>query len=40
VDRKYISFEPLRVAMTAFHVIIADKRVIYIWQVQKQGRGE
>lgn len=44
VDSKYLHIEPLHVAMTNTHVIVASEDVVYLWMyknsVVKQSQGE
>lgn len=44
VDSKYLHIEPLHVAMTNSHVIVASEDVVYLWMyrnsVTKQAQGE
>lgn len=32
VDSKYIDVEPLHLAMTPYHVIVANNEMVYVWQ--------
>jgi len=36
VDVKHTTIRPLHVVMSAFHIVIADERVCYIWQYRTQ----
>ncbi len=32
VDSKYIDIEPVHIAMTEYHVIVANNELVYVWQ--------
>jgi len=36
IETKYISIRPIHVTMTPLHVVIADGRVVYLWQYKTQ----